>query len=100
MKVAFFIGHHKTGSTALQSYLASHYLALLQAGILYPAVESKGVANNLKILLHRQEDTDPTDLNIREPHNALGSRLINSHSQKSTVAARAMAERKTLGHLS
>jgi hypothetical protein len=30
----------------------------------------------------------------------LGSRLINSHSQKSTVAARAMAERKTLGHLS
>ena len=32
--------------------------------------------------------------------NSLGSRLINSHSQKSTVAARAMAERKTLGHLS
>ena len=77
MKVAFFIGHHKTGSTALQSYLASHYLALLQAGILYPAVESKGVANNLKILLHRQEDTDPTDLNIREPHNALAFGLLS-----------------------
>ena len=30
----------------------------------------------------------------------LGSRLINFQSQKMTAAAKAMAERKTLGHLS
>ncbi len=30
----------------------------------------------------------------------LGSRLVNSQSQKMTVAARAMADRKTFGHLS
>jgi hypothetical protein len=30
----------------------------------------------------------------------LGSRLIDGQSQNKTVAARAMAERKTFGHLS
>lgn len=30
----------------------------------------------------------------------VGSRLINRQSQKSTVAASAMAERNTMGHLS
>lgn len=32
--------------------------------------------------------------------DALGSRLIDGQSQNKTVAARAMAERKTFGHLS
>lgn len=32
--------------------------------------------------------------------NALGSRLIDPHSQNRTVAARATAERKVLAHLS
>jgi hypothetical protein len=33
-------------------------------------------------------------------HITLGSRLIDGQSQNKTVAARAMTERKTLGHLS
>lgn len=39
MKVVFYIGHHKVGSTALQVYLSQNWLRLAQAGILYPAVE-------------------------------------------------------------
>jgi hypothetical protein len=40
---------------------------------------------------------EKTDLNS-EP--SLGSRLIDNQSQNKTVAARAMADRKTFGHLS
>jgi len=76
MNVAFFIGHHKTGSTALQTYLASQYLTLLQAGILYPAVESKGLAHNLNTVLKGSIPAQFSDLNIREPHNALAFGLM------------------------
>jgi len=77
MKVAFFIGHHKTGSTSLQTFLATHYLTLLQSGILYPAVESKGIASNLATMLHGTAQVEPNNINVREPHNALAFALIS-----------------------
>ena len=42
--------------------------------------------------------TGMSEFNKTQP--ALGSRLIDNQSQNKTVAARAMADRKTFGHLS
>lgn len=76
MHLTIFIGHFKTGSSSLQAFLTGNYLALLRAGILYPAVESLGLAHNLR-LLRDGADASPAglSLNIREPHNALALKL-------------------------
>lgn len=78
MKFVIFIGHFKTGSSSIQSFLSSNYLALLQAGILYPSVESQGMSRNLAVVLAgRDRTTAGASLNIIEPHNALALRLKN-----------------------
>lgn len=76
MKVIIYFGHHKVGSTALQTYLARNTLALLQHGILYPAVESQGMSHLLAQALGRQPAPDLSCMNLREPHNALGFRML------------------------
>ena len=78
MKAAFFIGHHKTGSTSLQAFLAANYHCLLSEGILYPATEAEGIVTNLSVALAGGDPgTIPKRMNVREPHNALAFRLIN-----------------------
>lgn len=78
MHVTFFIGHHKTGSTSLQGYLANNYLTLLKEGILYPAVEAEGMACNLAaVLAGRNPRPEYGQFSVREPHNALSFRLLN-----------------------
>lgn len=76
MKVVIFFGHHKVGSTALQAFLSQNALALLRAGILYPAVEAEGQADLLKRALQGQDTPGAPPINVREPHNALAFRLI------------------------
>lgn len=76
-KIAFFNGHHKTSFTSLQTFLATHYLTLLQSGILYPAVESKRIARNLATMLHGTAQVEPNNINVQEPHNALAFALIS-----------------------
>ena len=44
--------------------------------------------------------TEATGVPVRMIAADLGSRLIDNQSQNKTVAARAMADRKTFGHLS
>lgn len=76
MKLVIFIGHFKTGSSSLQSFLASNFLGLLRQGILYPSVETQGVARNLKSVLRGKElGAVGAGLNITEPHNALALKL-------------------------
>jgi hypothetical protein len=58
-----------------------------------------------KVQHHRQADDLWRGLEVLERATLghgrrLGSRLIDDQSQNKTVAARAMAERKTFGHLS
>lgn len=82
MKVVLYIGHHKTGSTSLQSYLAENYLKFLRQGILYPSVESQGLAMNLASAatgkdLFVDDLARNLRLNIRVPHNALALRLLS-----------------------
>ena len=76
MKIVIFIGHFKTGSSSLQAFLSSNYLRMLRAGILYPSVESQGMARNLAISVSGQDvPTAGESLNIIEPHNALALKL-------------------------
>jgi len=78
LKLVIFIGHFKTGSSSIQSFLSSNFLRLLQAGILYPSVESQGAAWNMRAMMRgRDESTAGKSLNIIEPHNALALRLKN-----------------------
>lgn len=75
-QVILFIGHFKTGSSSIQNFLASNFHALLQAGILYPSVESRGIARNMRLLLQGEDqDLKGAGLNGVEPHNALALRL-------------------------
>ncbi|WP_460272894.1 hypothetical protein [Celeribacter sp. ULVN23_4] len=79
MKLILFIGHHKVGSTSLQAALARDCRALLRRGVLYPAVESAGLAMlagfaSGRIGL-RARLSYPIPLNYREGHNALAFRM-------------------------
>ncbi|MDP0927998.1 hypothetical protein Q0601_12505 [Paracoccus onubensis] len=82
LKLVIFIGHFKTGSTSIQSFLSSNYLRMLQAGILYPSVDSKGIARNLRVAISGKDmPTLGESLNIIEPHNALALKLKNEEDQ-------------------
>ncbi|MDN3713792.1 hypothetical protein QWZ10_22215 [Paracoccus cavernae] len=84
MKVILFIGHFKTGSTSLQRFLSRNFHALLKAGILYPSVESQGVAHNMAALRNgRDFDWISDKLNVTEPHNALA--LVLKTEEDSTA---------------
>lgn len=75
MKLILFIGHHKIGSTALQSHLARHAAELLARGVLYPAVEGQGMAAMVAGALGRPLP-QPLPVNVREAHNALAFSMI------------------------
>lgn len=77
MKAFFHIGHHKTGTTSLQAFLAINWTSLVNGGVLYPWVESEGAAWAQAQLL-RGQTSDPALLpaNVREPHNAMAFRML------------------------
>jgi hypothetical protein len=88
MKIILFIGHHKVGSTALQTYLAENALSLLGQGILYPAVEAQGLSTLLAMALQGQGQGQarsemPLPVNLREAHNALafGMQIEQDHAR-------------------
>ncbi|WP_158971834.1 hypothetical protein [Chachezhania sediminis] len=83
MQLILFIGHHKVGSTALQDFLSRNAIALLRAGILYPAVDAQGQALLLARALHGETpaiggegDSGALPINLREAHNALAFRML------------------------
>lgn len=82
MKLILYIGHHKVGSTALQVFLSQNWLKLAQAGIVYPAVESRGFSNNLSKALNSREQVEDLHVNIREPHSALAYKMMSDVSDR------------------
>jgi hypothetical protein len=76
VKVIIYFGHHKVGSTALQAFLALNWRKLAAAGILYPAVESEGLAHNLAVALGSGGGAALDAMNVREPHNALAFQML------------------------
>lgn len=82
MKILLYIGHHKVGSTSLQAYFSQNWLALAQAGILYPMVEAEGLSDVLQRGLREADTPELPKINIREPHNALAFRMMTSITKK------------------
>lgn len=89
MKLIAFLGHHKVGSSALQTYLGRNALALLRRDILYPAVEGQGLATLLSMALSNPDGTMPDwpegidqPVNLREAHNALAFAMLAEHRGK------------------
>jgi hypothetical protein len=78
MKVVLFIGHHKVGSTSLQDFLSRNAVALARAGILYPSVDSEGMALMMATAISGQVPDGVLPINAREPHNALAFRMLAS----------------------
>lgn len=97
MRVTCHIGHHKTGTTSLQAYLAQNAGALLRAGILYPWVESQGAALTIAqarsavwswkvrvrkifeataVRTQNSSRQQVSPINFREAHNALAFRMM------------------------
>jgi hypothetical protein len=89
MKAIIHIGHHKTGTTSLQSFIAVNWRRLLEHGVLSPWVEFQGAAWAQAQLLRGDEvEPDLLPANVREPHNALAFRML----------ATALPERKVPAH--
>ncbi|GKY86550.1 hypothetical protein [Sinisalibacter aestuarii] len=88
MKAIIHIGHHKTGTTSLQSFLAVNWKRLLENGILSPWVEFQGAAWAAAQLV-RADEVEPDFLpaNIREPHNALAFRMLATANPERKVPA-------------
>lgn len=81
MKLILFIGHHKVGSSALQTYLARNALPLLRRGILYPAVEAQGLTTLLATAMNGTDQPDGAiPVNYREAHNALAFGMMHGHA--------------------
>ena len=76
MEAICHIGHHKTGTTTLQAFLAQNSHRLLQTGILYPWVEMQGAAHALTKARGAGDRQEILPINIREAHNALAFRML------------------------
>lgn len=84
MKVILYIGHHKIGSTSLQTFLSQNSNRLLENGILYPYVERQGaVMARAKRLFGDRLGAGP--INVREAHNALAFRLMSESPMRRPV---------------
>lgn len=81
MKAVCHIGHHKTGTTTLQSFLAQNSFRLLTCGILYPWSESEGSALAMRQALSAAAGGEARPallpINFRETHNALAFRMLS-----------------------
>lgn len=72
----FYIGSHKTGSSALQEHLTLNSQKLLDDGVLYPFIEPDGIAYSLaKTMLNHHVKDLP--FKIKSPHNHIAYKLLS-----------------------
>jgi hypothetical protein len=71
MKCIIYLGHHKTGSSALQEMFTRNADRLLANGILYPFVEPEGQAYVRALMAGGDPETDLT-FKVKSPHNHIG----------------------------
>ena len=71
MKCIIYLGHHKTGSSALQEMFTRNAGVLLQDGILYPFVEPEGQAYARTLMAGGDPDVGLT-FKVKSPHNHIG----------------------------
>ncbi|NBB97279.1 MAG: hypothetical protein GVY34_03785, partial [Alphaproteobacteria bacterium] len=77
MRVTCHIGHHKTGTTSLQTFLSQNSHRLAQTGILYPWTDFEGAAHAVSKATGAGDRKAVLPFNIREPHNALAFRMLS-----------------------
>ncbi|MDN5788329.1 MAG: hypothetical protein L0H65_15000, partial [Pseudorhodobacter sp.] len=82
MKLILYIGHHKVGSTSLQAFLAQNAHLLIKAGILYPAVDPRGLTHMLRQSIGIADKPGKLPPHLREPHSALAYRMIAEVSRR------------------
>ncbi|MFZ3583822.1 hypothetical protein ACOI1H_16845 [Loktanella sp. DJP18] len=71
MKCIIYLGHHKTGSSALQEMFTRNAGVLLADCILYPFVEPQGQAYARALLAGGDPDVGLT-FKVKSPHNHIG----------------------------
>ncbi|MBU1836009.1 MAG: hypothetical protein KJ834_08215 [Alphaproteobacteria bacterium] len=71
MKCIIYLGHHKTGSSALQEMFTRNAQHLLDNGILYPFVEPEGQAY-FKALRAGSDPQKGLTYKVKSPHNHIG----------------------------
>lgn len=79
MKIVFYLGHHKTGSTSLQQFLAQNSTRLLRNGILYPFVESRGMSYQIQKALKGEDKPAELSIPVREAHSALAQKMLSEN---------------------
>ncbi len=79
MKIVFYLGHHKTGSTSLQQFLAQNSTRLLRNGILYPFVEASGMAYQLQKAIQGGDEAIELPIPVREAHSALAQKMLSEN---------------------
>ncbi|SFO58417.1 hypothetical protein SAMN04488056_108193 [Cohaesibacter marisflavi] len=79
MRVICHIGHHKTGTSSLQTFLSQNSYQLLKHGIYYPWTESQGASYALKKAMSGKDTKEIPSWNIREAHNALAFRMMTDN---------------------
>ncbi len=84
LRVVLFIGHHKVGSTALQSHLARHAPAALRQGLLYPVVTASDLTA-LNAWVEVGDAEQPLSRNVTEAHNALAFSLIHDANPAAAI---------------
>ncbi len=84
LRVVLFIGHHKVGSTALQSHMARHAPAALRRRLLYPVVTAADLAT-LNARVAAGDAQQPLSRNVTEAHNALAFSLIHDFNPAAPI---------------
>lgn len=88
MKLNLFIGHHKSGSSSIQRYLAINSQLLIEKGFLYPFADLISILCAQHTSLHNTTPATPGSLQARinalangknflEPHNGLAFTLLH-----------------------
>lgn len=75
MRCIIYLGHHKTGSSALQELFTRNATKMQARGILYPFVEPKGAAYAKKLLPDRTYDGD-LSFHVKSPHNHIAYQMM------------------------
>lgn len=79
LRVIVFFGHHKVGSSALQTYLASVAPAALREGVLYPVVTPHDL-DAFRKSARSGKSPRKMSRNVTEAHNALAFSMLSGHT--------------------
>ena len=87
MKCIIYLGHHKTGSSALQELFTRHAATLAAQGVLYPFIEPVGT-RYAAALVPGQAHQGKLTARIKSPHNHIAYQMMAEKVPGYTVPKR------------